>query len=126
MKKISERYTEIGEAIKAELFPELEDVSVAWLESDQEKRVGGGIRCAECTKVSSSYEWCCPYDFYITVFEPNVERMTDAQIKILLEHELMHIGHDDKRNWIVDHNVQEFREIIRKYGMDWASEQGAK
>ncbi len=35
---------------------------------------------------------------------------------ILLEHELMHVG----KKGVIPHDAEEFVEIIRKYGIDWA------
>ena len=113
----SSRYRTIGEEIKQKLFPELEDIKIAWLTSDKEKRAKGKTIFAECKKVASTYEWCCPYDFMIVVYEPNVSYFTREQIRELLEHELMHAGSDGK---IVPHDVEEFSKIIQKYGVNWA------
>lgn len=115
----SEKYQNIGEQIIQELFPQLTDVRIAWLESDKDKKTNGKIVFAECAKVPERYDWCCPYDFTITVFEPNVERFTDDQIKILLEHELMHIGTDKENYYVVPHDIEEFMGIIEKYGIRW-------
>ena len=119
MNWLSEKYEEVGQKIISELFPNLSDVRIAWLSSDKEKKSNGRIIFAECAKVPERFEWCCHYDFTITVFEPNVERFTDEQIKILLEHEIMHIGADKEKFYVVPHDVEEFMGIIQKYGLDW-------
>ena len=116
----SKKYKEIGERVISKLFPHLLNEKIAWLASDKEKKVNGKIRFAEAGKVSAQYDWCCDYDFTITVFEPNVEYMTDKQIEILLEHELRHIGVKDGHKSILPHDAEEFTEIIRKYGIDWS------
>lgn len=116
----NKKYEQIGEAIVSELFPELLNVKIAWLASDKAKSTNGKIIHAECSKVTEKYDWCCPYDFTITVYEPNVSRFNEEQIKILLEHELMHIGIEGQRMYIVPHDAEEFTEIIRKYGIDWS------
>ena len=123
MKYQCKKYEEIGSQIIEELFPELLNVRIAWLASDKKKTgAGGKIIFAECSKVIEKYDWCCPYDFTITVYEPNVDGFTEDQIKILLEHELMHAGVDDKgRTFINPHDSEEFIEIIRKYGIDWSA-----
>lgn len=114
------KHEELGNAIIQELFPKLTTVSIAWLSSDKAKMNNGKRVHAECSKVTEKYDWCCPYDFTITVYEPNVLGFTDEQMKILLEHELMHIGVDENRLYIVPHDAEEFTEIIRKYGIDWS------
>ena len=117
MQKESEKYREIGEAIKQTQFPQLEDIKIVWLASNKGKFAKGKTVFAECKKVAKSYEWCCPYDFMIIVYEPNVKDFSEAQLQILLEHELMHAGADGK---IVPHDLEDFTAIIGKYGINWA------
>lgn len=115
----SEKYKKIGEQIIHELFPDLENVNIVWLASDKEKKSNGKIIFGECGKVPERWQWCCPYDFTITVYEPNTEHFTDDQLRILLEHELMHCGTDKEKYYVVPHHIEEFFPIIAKYGIDW-------
>jgi len=73
--------------------------------------------------VSKRYKWCCEYDFFIVVYEPNIELFTDKQVEILLRHELHHVGIDFESNenkyYIVPHDVEEFWEIINNNGLRW-------
>lgn len=48
--------------------------------------------------------------------------LSEKQLKILLEHEIMHIGVEGNRLYVVPHDAEEFTEIIRKYGIDWAED----
>ena len=121
----SDKYREIGEAVREKLFPKLQGCRIAWLVSDEAKKGKGKLTFADCTKVNKKrYGWCCEYDFMITVYEPNVQEhyFDDRKIAILLEHELMHVGYDPETEdcTLVPHNSEEFVEIIRKYGIDWA------
>lgn len=116
----NDKHEALGNEIISELFPQLLNVKIAWLSSDKDKQTNGKTIFAECSKVTEKYDWCCPYDFTITVYEPNVSRFSDEQMRILLEHELMHIGVDEKRMYIVPHDAEEFTEIIRKYRIDWS------
>lgn len=97
---------------------------IAYLESDEEKAAKGKTVCADCNLVSKKYKWCCDYDFFIVVYEPNITDFTPEQIEILLLHELMHCGisFDGKEPtyYIVPHDVEDFREILDTYGIDWA------
>ena len=121
MNILSDKYRKIGEQIREELFPELQGLNIAWLESTKFKRKNGKITLADCAKINPQYDWCCgEYDYKITVYAPNVAELTDEQIKILLEHELMHIDFDGEKKKIRAHDAEEFIEIIRKYGIDWA------
>ena len=97
------------------------------LGSDREKKGKGKTIYGECEKIPDKYKWIIPYDFTITIFEPNVERFTEEQMRILLLHELMHIGIESDGNeekyFIVPHDVEDFKEILNKYGVEWANEQ---
>lgn len=101
-------------------------VRIAFLASDQEMIKNGRYVFGQCEKVPSKYSWIVPYDFTITVFEPNVERFTTEQIRILMLHELLHIGIDidgnEEQYRIVPHDIEEFNTIINRYGMDWSEE----
>ena len=116
----SDIYREIGERVRAQLFPNLQGARIAWLVSDKAKRNGTKIVHADCRKPTAQYSWCCEYDFMITVYQPNVDYMTEEQIEILLEHELMHAGWKDDAAYLIPHDAEEFTAIIRKYGIDWA------
>lgn len=102
------------------------DVRIAYLSSAQEKKKNHRIIYGECHRVSSEYRWCCPYDFFIVIYEPNVADFSDEQIEILIRHELHHIGvkyaDTGLKYYIVPHDVEEFWEIIDEYGLRWSSE----
>ncbi len=119
-------------AIAADLIatePNLErlresSAQVVYLSSDFAKASKGRPVYGECERVPSKWHWAAPFDYAVTVYEPNVERMTDAQLRILLHHELLHIRIEEKdgaeRYAIEPHDVEDFGEIIRLYGVDWS------
>jgi hypothetical protein len=55
---------------------------------------------------------------------PNVDGMTERQLEILMYHELLHVGMtedgEDVKYIVNPHDVEEFRTIIDKYGIDWS------
>ena len=101
-------------------------VRIAFLRSSKLKKSKWRLVCGECILVKENYKWCCPYDFMVILYGPCTAGMTEAQIKILLYHELLHIGirgqDDDGRPVyrVVPHDVEDFRTIIDRYGIDWA------
>lgn len=127
-RQINEHYAEIAsELIRTEEC--LEDirnseVGIMYLSSEHEKKENGRLIFGQCEKIPEKYKWAIPCDYTITVFEPNVERFTEEQLKILLLHELMHIrierdGNEEKY-CIESHDIEDFREIIDRYGLDWS------
>lgn len=124
----SETYTQIGLDI-INSNPDFEhlkgaDVRVAFLSCTKLKRSKNKVTFGECIKVTEINKVFNPYDFFIVIYEPNVENFTDTQIKILIEHELMHIGVEYKDGeaiyYLVPHDLEDFKNIIDKYGTDWA------
>ena len=105
------------------------DVKIAYLSSDKDKKKNHKIVFAECCKVDEKYRWCCQYDFFIVVYEPNVAEFTDKQLEILMRHELHHVGIDyggeEISYYIVPHDVEEFWEIINEHGLRWSDTNAA-
>lgn len=123
----SERYKRIAERLIA-TEPTLADirdsgVKIAYLSSDEEKKKNRKMILGQCTKVSPQYAWCCPYDFFITIFEPNILSLNRKQIKILMLHELRHIGIDNDGDepsfYIYPHDREDFDDIIERFGLTW-------
>ena len=129
-REISDEYAEIGaEVIETE--ESLIDIrnshaTIIYLTSEQEKKAKGKRVCAECEKVPDKYKWSIPADFTITVFLPNVEGFSEEQKRILMFHELKHVGivfnSDGSESYnTVPHDYEDFKEIIDRYGTDWST-----
>ena len=100
-------------------------VSIAYLESDKELKKDGKSVLGQCEKVGSKYKWCCPYDFMITIFVPNIEELSPEQLRILVKHELLHVGIIDKEGGeevykVKPHDIEDFKIIIEEFGIGWA------
>ena len=100
------------------------EVTILYLSSDYEKKSKGKVVCGECEKIPDKYKWSIPADFTITIYEPNVVTFTEDQMRILIFHELLHVGikftDDGEESYFVrPHDIEEFRTIIERYGMDW-------
>lgn len=102
-------------------------VRIVYLTSELEKKKGNRFVMGECEKVPEKYKWRIPYDFMITVFLPNVERLTRKQMKILLFHELLHVGVEvdgnEEKYTVREHDFEEFRAIINRYGLGWSDDE---
>lgn len=124
---ISEDYTEIAhELIETEdilKYIRQSEATIIYLASDQEKKSKGRLIFGECEKVPNKWKWAVPCDFTITIFEPNVERFSEEQLRILLLHELLHVGIEkdgnEERYRIIPHDIEEFKVILDRYGVNW-------
>ncbi len=132
--KVSEEYSGIAEKV----IDEHEDlhwirnlkVRIGYLASDREKKKDGGLVLGECIKVKPLYRPYVPHDFLIVIYETNTAGLTENQMEILMYHELLHIGIDEageelKYN-INPHDVEDFRTVIDRYGIDWAKRGASK
>ncbi len=129
---INEDYALLGaEMIRTE--PSLQHIldsqaTIVFLSSDCEKRSNGRLVYAQCERVPWKWKWAVPCDFTVTVFDANVARFTDEQMRILLLHELLHVGIDrdgnEERYFLVPHDVEDFREVIDRFGLEWNGQAG--
>ena len=100
----------------------LDGVPVAYLSCDKQKISKGHRIHGECIKVPEMYQAVSSYLFIIVIYEPNCTAFSDAQMKILIEHEMRHIGIAGDKTYIVPHDIElgEFDAISDKYGEDWS------
>ena len=88
------------------------------------EKENGKIIFGQCEKIPDKYKWAIPSDFTIVIFEPNVERFTEEQIRILLLHELLHIGikkdGNEETYFVNPHDIEDFKYIIDRFGIDWS------
>ena len=127
-RSINEHYAEVaGELLQKEDALEYiknSNVSIIYLSSEAERKGKGKIIYGECEKVPEKYKWSIPADFTITIFEPNVEKFTEEQIRILLFHELLHVGIEldgnEEKYSVKPHDLEDFKLIIDRFGTEWS------
>lgn len=130
-RKINEEYARIGAELIAteESLADIKasNATIIYLSSEASPRKDGGqkITKGQCEKVAEKYKWGIPADYTITVFEPNCEGMTEEQMRILIFHELLHIeiGMTDKGEEVYKikgHDLEDFKEIIDRFGTEWS------
>jgi len=125
---MSEEYSEIAAKLIHDeiLLTDIRhsDATIVYLSSDKEKKSKGKAVCGECEKIPDKYKWAIPADFTITIYEPNVVAFTEEQMKILIFHELLHVGIEYRNDGseaysIRPHDIEDFRTIIDRFGLDW-------
>lgn len=105
---------------------------IAYLESDSTKKDGKDkMVLGECEKVQPKNKWAINYDFTITLFKNNLVGLSEEQIRIVLFHELLHVGiergPDGEETYSVNkHDLEDFKVIIDRYGTDWATNPSQK
>lgn len=129
-RQINHNYEEIAQEL-IDNEPELayiknSQVKIAFLESDQSKKADKDkLVLGECEKVAAKNKWAINYDFTITLFRNNLIGLTLDQIRIVLFHELLHVGieqgPDETEIYNVrKHDLEDFKIIIDRFGTEWA------
>ena len=121
---INDEYTRIGEDVIEE-YDELSylrgaDILIVFLSSDAKKKKGTRLVGGLCEKVPDKYKWGIPCDFTITIFDQNISDYSDMQLRILIFHELLHIGFDGDKWFTRPHDLEDFKEIIDRFGTHWS------
>ena len=130
-RQINENYRSIAEQL-IESEPELayiknSSVKITYLESDQSKKADKDkLVLGECEKVAAKNRWAITSDFTITLFKKNLVGLSPEQIKIVLFHELLHVGIEPGPEGIEiysvrKHDLEDFKLIIDKYGTEWSN-----
>ncbi|WP_408954745.1 putative metallopeptidase [Natroniella sp. ANB-PHB2] len=105
---------------KMEDLSEIRDIigleNIGFVRSYKEKKSQGRTVFAECKKVTGPERAIIPYKFLIIFYDPNIANLSDNQKKIVMYHELRHIG---PRENIVPHDIEDFSDIIKEFGIDY-------
>ena len=126
---INENYQRIAESL-IDTEPDLQyikdsRVRIAYLESDQCRRDGKDrLVLGECEKVAAKNRWAINYDFTITLFRNNLVGLSADQMRIVMFHELLHVGIEpgpdgDETYSVRKHDLEDFKLIIDRFGTDW-------
>lgn len=127
---LSERYAQIGaELVETEdtlAHIKASNATIVYLSSNAEKASRGRPVLGQCERVPDRWKWAVPADFAITVFEPNVAGMSELQLRILLYHELLHVGISTNKDGdevyrCVPHDLEDFRAVVDAFGADWSA-----
>lgn len=96
---------------------------IAYLYSDEAKKSRGKTVFADTEKVKAKLKAIAQYDFAVTFYEPNTVNLNEETMERLMYHELRHIGFDPKdgRLTIIPHEIEDFRDIVDNWGIDWIS-----
>lgn len=114
------RLSDLAEEVIKEMKLPLNGCVMDFVWCDKPKKKNHVLVFADTHKVPDKFKALCHIDFLIIFYEPNAGQMTDEQLKILMYHELLHVGYDDGVCSIIPHDIEDFEVIIQKYGLHWA------
>ena len=131
--KYSEYHAKLGAEIidKNPEFAQLKElgINIGYVTSDEEKKKGGRVTFGKCTIVKGEQNrFFIPHDVLITIYQNNCYYFSEAQHRILLEHELKHIFVEQDEEGEVTlkirgHEIEDFLDIVNKYGWNWHAQE---
>ena len=104
----------------------IQDARIISLYSVKAKKANRKDVYADTTKISPMYKALIKSDFIVTFYVPNIDGLTHFQLKVLMYHELLHVGYDDGLCYVIPHDVEDFEDIIKEYGIHWADKKGGE
>jgi predicted metallopeptidase len=107
-------------------FPEFDfikdmDIKIGFVQSYEIKMKDGKATLGSCQKVNEKFKAFLPFDYLITIYKSNVYTLNSNQYKILIYHELKHITIGMRGLSIRPHNVEDFKDILKDFGLNWSS-----
>lgn len=105
-----------------EIFGHLssDDCRIAFQECESTKTNSGKTVYADTERVKDKLKALLPYDFIITFYKDGMELSVEMKER-LMYHELKHVGFEpeEKKFSIIPHDVEDFKDMIEKWGVDW-------
>ena len=126
MYEFSPEYAELARVV-IDALPELwfirdAEIRIGFLKSWKEKK-GRRLVYGECIRLPELYQDLLNLDFFVVIYEANAAALTLDQKKILMWHELLHVGIDDESGepkYVINpHDREEFDSIISRAGLKW-------
>ena len=127
MFEFSPEFAELAHAV-IDALPELwfirdAEIRIGFLKSWKEKKTGHRLVYGECIRLPELYQDLLALDFFVVIYEANAAALPLNQKKILMWHELLHVGIDDSSGepkYVVNpHDREEFDSIISRAGLRW-------
>ena len=98
----------------------LKEARIGVIMRSEAPRAGGKIVYGKAEKVSPKTQVHVPYDFIIWLANDQYQLLAPFQREALIDHELCHCQWDlDTGASIRPHDVEEFTEILERYGYWW-------
>lgn len=119
--EVIEQSAELQEYDQGMLTKEFPRIAYLWSDSEKKDAKSGKVIYADTSKVTDKNKVVMYKDFIITFYRPNCEELSESQMRILMLHELLHVGITEDGDFFVrKHDIDEFQCIADNYGLHWA------
>ena len=110
---------EIAKSVIKEHHPKLDEwgCRIGFVFQEKATKVGGKTKAASITKISPALHIHLDLDYLVKIAEDVWEGLDSQQRRALIDHELCHILFGNNGWTIKAHDIEEFKEIIDRYGL---------
>lgn len=119
--KVDNEVIEIAQEVIEKWHPDLEEASIAFIFRTEAPTSNGRVAYGAASRIKPEHQLLgLDHDFLIWLAQDKWYTLTDAQKVALIDHELCHVGFNDKdKPVMIDHDIQEFACIIERHGFWW-------
>lgn len=96
------------------------DIKIGYVKAYKDKTKSEKTVFGECIKINDIQKAYLPFDFVIVIYSSGFT-LSDNKLKLLMYHELKHIGIGERGPKLEPHNVEDFADIILEFGLDWCN-----
>jgi hypothetical protein len=109
-----------AEALIEEFHPMLEQARICFVFRKEGQKVKYQSVLGGVSKVPAKEQVVLEYDYMVWISKEDWEKITHAERRALIDHQLSHMWRGDSGWTIVGHDVEEFQQVIERHGM-WNS-----
>jgi hypothetical protein len=118
-RKAPDYVLEITRRLIARYHEPLQDARIGVIMRSEAPVTGGRVVLGTAEKVSAKAQVHVPYDFIICLSADRFALLAPLQKEALINHELCHCQWQEDKASIRPHDVEEFTEILARYGYWW-------
>lgn len=109
----------LAEELIEKYHPDLQEAEIGIVFRSEPSTTGGKMTIGHAGKVPENIKpyLDTKYDFLIWIAETYWQSASDIQRRAILDHELCHCDYSDGKAAMVHHDIEEFNEIIERYGL---------
>jgi hypothetical protein len=109
---------EIAQKLVDEYHDNLRDAQIAFVFRDEAPISHGRATLGMTKKVSDIHRVLIDFDFIIWLAQDEWDRLTPAQHKALIDHQLCHCGgNSDDGFELLPHDIEEFTAVVERHGL---------
>jgi len=97
----------------------VDEIFPVWMDGGKHLNYFAKIRIISGAWTALCAYFNCEFKYMLIVNGEHFGALNEVGKKRVIEHELRHIPYDSEKKGLERHNVEDFKEMLRKYGLDY-------